>query len=116
MMSVDAYADGMVTKYGDDIDSHPPYDHELWVKVTGGIKKGRVLGFGYVSDPHKFIVPSQAAPSTSTSPNNVFVDRIREEIKDEFRAECEEIEAQKQEITKIYNDILKLTQGSNLPN
>ncbi|CAH1420468.1 unnamed protein product [Lactuca virosa] len=65
MMSVDAYADGMVTKYGDDIDSHPPYDHELWVKVTGGIKKGRVLGFGYVSDPHKFIVPSQAAPSTS---------------------------------------------------
>lgn len=29
-----------MTKYGDDIDSHPSYDHELWVKVTGGIKKG----------------------------------------------------------------------------
>ncbi|CAI9262618.1 unnamed protein product [Lactuca saligna] len=46
----------------------------------------------------------------------VFVDRIREEIKDEFRAERDEIEGQKQEITKIYNDILKLTEGSNLPN
>ncbi|CAH1450557.1 unnamed protein product [Lactuca virosa] len=39
MMSVDEYTEGIVAKYGDDIDSHPPYDHELWVKVTGGIKK-----------------------------------------------------------------------------
>ncbi|KAI3505479.1 hypothetical protein L1887_27610 [Cichorium endivia] len=112
---VDAYKDGMVTRYSDDIDSHPPYDHQLWLEATGGIKKGRVLGFGSLSDPHNFLVPTQAAPSTTQDNVEVIVDRIREEMKEELKAEREEIEAQKQEIAKMYHEFLKFAQGNNLP-
>ncbi|CAH1429756.1 unnamed protein product [Lactuca virosa] len=114
----------MVARYGDDSDSHPPYDHGLWIEASGGIKKGRVLGFGFVSDPQRFLMPSLVAPSTSSDNLEVIMDRIREEMNKEFKserdemkqallAECTEIEAQKQEIVKMYNEILKLAQGNN---
>ncbi|CAH1420439.1 unnamed protein product [Lactuca virosa] len=121
---VNAYKDVMVARYGDDSDSRPPYDHELWIEASGGIKKGRVLGFGSVSDPERFLMPSLAAPSTSSDNLEVIMDRIREEMKEELKSEHEEMkqellaerakmEAQKQEIAKMYNEILKLAQGNS---
>nr|KAJ0193501.1 hypothetical protein LSAT_V11C800445680 [Lactuca sativa] len=114
----------MVTRYGDDSDSHPTYDHGLWIEASGGIKKGRVLGFGYVSDPQRFLMPSLVAPSTTSDNLEVIMVRICEEMNEELKserdemkqallAECTEIEAQKQEIAKMYNEILKLAQGNS---
>ena len=37
----------------------------------------------------------------------------RDEMKQALLAECTEIEAQKQEIAKMYNEILKLAQGNS---
>ncbi|KAL4582370.1 hypothetical protein LXL04_006917 [Taraxacum kok-saghyz] len=113
---VESYMVGMKAKYGADVDSHPPYDHDLWLEVTGGHKKGRVLGFGCVSDPHEFMVPSQAAPSTAADSIDVIVNRVPEEMKDEIRMEREEIATQKEEITKMYNVICEHAQGNSLPN
>ncbi|KAL4579067.1 hypothetical protein LXL04_015202 [Taraxacum kok-saghyz] len=113
---VESYMDGMKAKYGADVDSHPPYDHDLWLEATGGPKKGRVLGFGCVSDPHEFMVPSQAAPSKAADSIEVIVNRVREEMKDEIRMEREEIATQKEEITKMYNVICEHAQGNSLPN
>ena len=40
----------------------------------------------------------------------------RVEIKNEFRVEHEELEPKKQEITKMYNEILEHTQETSLSN
>lgn len=60
----DAYEDAMVAKYGDDTDCHPLLDNEMWVDVSEGIKKGRIFGFGSISDPESFLTGTSA---TSTS-------------------------------------------------
>ncbi|KAL4561892.1 hypothetical protein LXL04_034074 [Taraxacum kok-saghyz] len=56
-----------------------------------------------------FKVYDAFSASPSTTPDNI-------EIKDEIRVELEELETQKQEITKMYNEILECIHGSSLPN
>lgn len=58
------YENAMVAKYGEDSSSHPIFENQTWLEVTGGKKKGRVFGFGTISDPESFLTGSS---STATS-------------------------------------------------
>nr|KAJ0216139.1 hypothetical protein LSAT_V11C300121670 [Lactuca sativa] len=51
----EAYERAMMAKYGDDTSCHPHLDNETWCDVFGRIKKGRIYGFGFVSDPTSFL-------------------------------------------------------------
>ena len=57
------YDEAMVAKYGDDTSCHPLLDSQIWLEVSGGRKKGRVFGFGSISDPESFLIGT----STTTS-------------------------------------------------
>ena len=54
----------MVAKFSDDTSCHPLLDNETWCDVSGGVKKGRIYGFGSVSDPASFL---EGTSSTITS-------------------------------------------------
>lgn len=42
----------VVNKYGEDVTSQPELgDAELWTEAVGGVKKGRIYGFGAPYDP-----------------------------------------------------------------
>ncbi|KAL7606146.1 hypothetical protein Lser_V15G16254 [Lactuca serriola] len=60
----EAYERAMVAKFGDDTSCHPLLDNETWCDVSGGVKKGRIYGFGSVSDPASFL---EGTSSTITS-------------------------------------------------
>ncbi|CAH1437056.1 unnamed protein product [Lactuca virosa] len=101
--TADAYQKAMVDKYGDDPNCHPLWDSELWCDVSGGVKKGRISGWGSVSDPHRLLVGSSGAQSTGTSQENmeVIYERVREEMeaqRQELDAKAAEIEARRQEM------------------
>ena len=36
----------MVEKYGEDVSKHPKVDSEVWMKMGGENKKGRIHGIG----------------------------------------------------------------------
>ncbi|KAJ9556391.1 hypothetical protein OSB04_011005 [Centaurea solstitialis] len=42
----DEYSTSLSQKYGDDPSNHPLVDKELWEQAVGGMKKGRLFGFG----------------------------------------------------------------------
>ncbi|GJY98497.1 transposase, Ptta/En/Spm [Tanacetum coccineum] len=46
-----AYNGALVEKYGSDPANHPIYDDDLWKQCAGDDKKGRVFGWGSMSDP-----------------------------------------------------------------
>nr|KAJ0220154.1 hypothetical protein LSAT_V11C200076140 [Lactuca sativa] len=87
-------------------------DTELWCDVSGGIKKGRIYGWGSVSNTHRLLVGSLAAQSTGTSPENmeawggrltmmscvVIYERMCEEMREEMEAQRQELDAKAAEI------------------
>ena len=60
----EAYEEAIVAKYGDDTSCYPLLDSQIWLEVSGGKKKGRVFGFGSISDPESFLTGTS---STATS-------------------------------------------------
>ncbi|KAL4585460.1 hypothetical protein LXL04_010081 [Taraxacum kok-saghyz] len=62
--SLVAYEETIVAKYGDDTSCYPLLDSQIWLEVSGGKKKGRVFGFGSISDPESFLTGTS---STATS-------------------------------------------------
>ncbi|CAH1427262.1 unnamed protein product [Lactuca virosa] len=82
---VQAYESAMVAKFGDDTSCHPLLDNETWCDVSGGVKKGRIYGFGSVSDPASFL---EGTSSTITS----------QEMHGEMNAKDAEMEAKHQQM------------------
>ncbi|CAH1436973.1 unnamed protein product [Lactuca virosa] len=85
----EAYESAMVAKFGDDTSCHPLLDNETWCDVSGGVKKGRIYGFGSVSDPASFL---EGTSSTITSQEVVY-ERVRNEMRGEMDAKAAEMEA-----------------------
>ncbi|XP_052625800.1 uncharacterized protein LOC122197311 [Lactuca sativa] len=81
----DAFESAMVAKFGDDTSCYPLLDNETWCDVSGGVKKGRIYGFGYVSDPTSFL---EGTSSTITS----------QEMRGEMDAKAAEMEAKHQQM------------------
>ncbi|CAI9294938.1 unnamed protein product [Lactuca saligna] len=73
----EAYESAMVNKFGDDTSCHPLLDNETWCDVSGGVKKGRIYGFGSVSDPESFL---EGTSSTITSQEVVY-ERVGNEMR-----------------------------------
>nr|KAJ0197898.1 hypothetical protein LSAT_V11C700360680 [Lactuca sativa] len=91
---VKAYESAMVAKFGDDTSCHPLLDNETWCDVSGGAKKGRIYGFGSVSDPARFL---EGTSSIITSQEVVY-ERVRNEMRGEMDAKAAEIEGKRQQI------------------
>ncbi|CAH1434193.1 unnamed protein product [Lactuca virosa] len=83
----EAYESAMVAKFGDDTSCHPLLDNETWCDVSGGVKKGRIYGFGSVSDQRAF-----------WKEHLVVYERVRNEIRGEMDAKAAEMEAKHQQI------------------
>ncbi|CAI9269423.1 unnamed protein product [Lactuca saligna] len=90
----EAYESAMVAKFGDDTSCHPLLDNETWCDVSGGVKKGRIYGFGSVSDPASFL---EGTSSTITSQEVVY-ERVRNEMRGEMDAKAAEMEAKHQQM------------------
>ncbi|XP_052625085.1 uncharacterized protein LOC111877670 [Lactuca sativa] len=90
----EAYESAMVAKFGDDTSCHPLLDNETWCDVSGGVKKGRIYGFGSVSDPVSFL---EGTSSTITSQEVVY-ERVRNEMRGEMDAKAAEMEAKHQQM------------------
>ncbi|XP_023747588.2 uncharacterized protein LOC111895742 isoform X1 [Lactuca sativa] len=90
----EAYESAMVAKFGDDTSCHPLLDNETWCDVSGGVKKGRIYGFGSVSDPASFL---EGTSSTITS-QEVIYERVRNEMRGEMDAKAAEMEAKHQQM------------------
>ncbi|XP_052621307.1 uncharacterized protein LOC111900516 isoform X2 [Lactuca sativa] len=90
----EAYESAMVAKFGDDTSCHPLLDNETWCDVSGGVKKGRIYGFGSVSDPASFL---EGTSSTITSQEVVY-ERVRNELCGEMDAKAAEMEAKHQQM------------------
>ncbi|KAL4554783.1 hypothetical protein LXL04_037388 [Taraxacum kok-saghyz] len=76
----------IVAKYGDDASCYPLLDSQIWLEVSRGKKKGRVFGFGSISDPESFLTGTS---STATS---------REKKAAEMEAKAAEMEAKAAEM------------------
>ncbi|CAI9276920.1 unnamed protein product [Lactuca saligna] len=88
----EAYESAMVAKFGDDTSYHLLLDNETWCDVSGGVNKGRIYGFGSVSDPTSFL---EGTSSTITSQEVVY-ERVRNEMRGEMDAKAAEMEAKHQ--------------------
>ncbi|KAI3708476.1 hypothetical protein L2E82_37646 [Cichorium intybus] len=84
----------MVAKFGDDTILHPLLDNETWCDVTGGVKKGRVFGFGSVSNPASLL---SGTSSTIREPEDVY-ECVREQIHEEINMKAVELEAKHQQM------------------
>ncbi|CAI9284921.1 unnamed protein product [Lactuca saligna] len=91
---MEAYESAMVAKFGDDTSCHPLLDNETWCDVSGGVKKGRIYGFGSVSDPASFL---EGTSSTITSQEVVY-ERVRNEMRGEMDTKAAEMEAKHQQM------------------
>ncbi|CAH1431621.1 unnamed protein product [Lactuca virosa] len=83
----EAYESAMVAKFGYDTSFHPLLDNETWCDVSGGVNKGRIYGFRYVSDPTSFL------EGTSS-----FLERVRNEMRGEMDAKGADMEAEHQQM------------------
>ncbi|CAI9286404.1 unnamed protein product [Lactuca saligna] len=90
----EAYESAMVDKFGDDTCCHPLLDNETWCDVSRGVKKGRIYGFGSLSDPASFL---EGTSSTITSQEVVY-ERVRNEMCGEIDAKAVEMEAKHQQM------------------
>ncbi|CAH1429836.1 unnamed protein product [Lactuca virosa] len=88
------YESSMVAKFGDDTSCHPLFDNETWCDVSGGVKKGRIYGFGSVSDPASFL---EGTSSTITSQEVVY-ECVRNEMRGEMDDKAAEMEAKQQQM------------------
>ncbi|CAH1421902.1 unnamed protein product [Lactuca virosa] len=89
-----AYESAIVGKYDDDTSCHPLLDNETWCDVSRGVKKGRIYGFGYVSDPVSFL---KRTSSTITSKEGVY-ERVRNEMHGEMDAKVAKMKAYHRQI------------------
>lgn len=62
----DAVEAAMEEKYAPDDSQHPPDNFDLWEEVTGGKKKGHLVGLGTRRDP-RLMVTSRTSSSSSSS-------------------------------------------------
>ncbi|KAL7606300.1 hypothetical protein Lser_V15G18511 [Lactuca serriola] len=90
----EAYESAMVAKFGDDTSCHPLLDNETWCDVSGGVKKGRIYGYGSVSDPASFL---EGTSSTITTQEVVY-EHVRNEMRGEMDAKAAEMEAKHQQM------------------
>ncbi|KAI3780653.1 hypothetical protein L2E82_10638 [Cichorium intybus] len=90
----EAYESAMVAKFGDDTTSHPLLDNETRCGVTGGVKKGRVFGFGSVSDPASLL---SGTSSTIRAPQDLY-ERVQEQMREEINMKAVELEAKHQQM------------------
>ena len=58
------YREGMTGRYEQDDTKWPPFDRELWDQCCGGTSKGRLYGFGSMTNPDFVLTGSTGTPST----------------------------------------------------
>ncbi|KAL4568934.1 hypothetical protein LXL04_024555 [Taraxacum kok-saghyz] len=94
----EAYEKAMVAKYGDDTSCYPLLDSQIWLEVSGGKKKGRVFGFGLISDPESFLTGTSTENLKVTQMVSVCCDqaeyeRVQVDMRAEMEAKTAEMEA-----------------------
>ncbi|KAJ9548861.1 hypothetical protein OSB04_021404 [Centaurea solstitialis] len=77
------YQQSLVEKYGEDVDAQPQSgDVDLWTQAVGGVKKGRIFGFGAPRDPHHVMTGIPSSSSQSYGQGTIDeVRRLKEELK-----------------------------------
>ncbi|CAH1433903.1 unnamed protein product [Lactuca virosa] len=108
-----AYESAMVAKFGDDTSCHPLLDNETWCDVSGGVKKGRIYGFGSVSDPASFL---EGTSSTITSQDMhgemdakaAEMEAKHQQIREEMDSKAVAIDAKQQQIDAKYEAMEKM--------
>ena len=65
-ISQTSYQEAMSARYGSDNTQWPPIDTDIW-NQCGGSSKGRVYGFGSMSNPDIVLTGSPRTPSTGRS-------------------------------------------------
>ena len=73
-----AYREAMTGKYGVDETQWPLMDTDVWQQCAAS-SKGRVYGFGSMSNPN--VVLSQSSPSTGRSSANPSAYTTNEEVR-----------------------------------
>ena len=68
----ESYESVMVKKYGEDVSKHPKVDYEVWMKMGGENKKGRIHGIGRSLELAIISVngSSSSVVGPSTNPNH----------------------------------------------
>ncbi|KAJ9558810.1 hypothetical protein OSB04_013424 [Centaurea solstitialis] len=94
----DEYATSLSQKYGDDPSNHPLVDKELWEQAVGGMKKGRLFGFGYNNDIDGVLTGTSAQGGTSSSSQEIEVlkTQVQELLERDRLREAEEEKRKKQ--------------------
>ncbi|KAL8215879.1 hypothetical protein R6Q57_022716 [Mikania cordata] len=100
--SLKSYKECVKKRYEDDASKQPLFDPDSWIQAVGGRKKDRVYGFSDISDLHVVMT------STSSTPTNEQVQRLKEEInklRQEKETERQEKEKERAEKLKIMEQI-----------
>ncbi|KAL8259095.1 hypothetical protein R6Q59_027048 [Mikania micrantha] len=121
--SYETYKEYVQEKNAEDDNLDSEFDLDLWLRTTGGKKKGRLYGSSNTVDPYVVMAGASSMPGTGSSyppSKSDEVQRLKEQIekdKEEKQAMMEKIE----ENTRLYaemNDKLQLllkSQQQNLP-
>ncbi|KAL4564086.1 hypothetical protein LXL04_028137 [Taraxacum kok-saghyz] len=89
----EAYEEAIVDKYGDDTSCYPLLDSQIWLEVSGGKKKGRVFGFGSISDPESFLTGTSST-ATSREKKAAEMEAKAAEMEVKHHKMCEELDAE----------------------
>ncbi|KAL4577794.1 hypothetical protein LXL04_013908 [Taraxacum kok-saghyz] len=92
IVTTEAYEEAIVAKYGDDTSCYPLLDSQIWLEVSGGKKKGRVFGFGSISDPESFLTGTSST-ATSREKKAAEMEAKAAEMEVKHHKMCEELDA-----------------------